>query len=136
MQPYFGYHKNIAITRDSTILVDGAGSQLQRQYSTYALSRFLNIAYIHSCLMHIFYEGLSALEKNQSDPTLLSRYNKTFDIPSDIVLPKNTQIHSVDQLDYHTFFQIKKEAKENGGFHIIRAAFPYLICDQYPEMLS
>lgn len=86
--------------------------------------------------MHIFYEGLSALEKNQSDPTLLSRYNKTFDIPSDIVLPKNTQIHSVDQLDYHTFFQIKKEAKENGGFHIIRAAFPYLICDQYPEMLS
>jgi hypothetical protein len=130
------YQKNIAITRDPTIMVDGAGSQLQRSYCTYGLSRFLKISYLHSPLIGIPYEGLAALEKNQSDPTLLARYNKTFPIPSDLTLPRKFTRHRLTTLDEDGFLQIQEEAKSQRTFHLIELGLPYRISDRHPEILT
>ncbi|MFZ4116685.1 MAG: hypothetical protein ACOYK6_08220 [Chthoniobacterales bacterium] len=136
MHSYFDPLDNVAITRDNTVLMDGAGSQLQRNYCTYALARFLNIAYVHSPLIQISYEGLSALEKNQSDPQLLSRYNETFTIKSDLELTQNTKVHRLQNINLENFSLIQEEAKKSRSFHLIKVGFPYLISDRYPEMLD
>lgn len=136
MRSDFEHLDNVAITRDNTILMDGAGSQLQRNYCTYALARFLNIAYIHSPLKEMSYQGLSALEKNEEDPNLTARYNKVFTIPSDIELPENARVHHVEKLDLNLFKLIQEEVKKDKYFHLIKTGFPYLITDQQPQMLD
>lgn len=127
---------NIALTRDNTILTDGAGSQLQRHYCTYALARFLNIAYIHSPLLRISYHGFSPFEKNQADLELITRYNQTFSIPSDMELPKNRIVHQIHHCHLDNITLIQEEAKKTREFHLIKAGFPYPICNQHPEMLE
>lgn len=136
MQPYSESLHNIALTRDNTILTDGAGSQLQRHYCTYALARFLNIAYIHSPLHRISYHGFSTFDKNQEDPVLISRYNQTFSIPSDMELPQNKIVHQIHYCHLDNIALIQEEAKNTCEFHLIKAGFPYPICNQHPEMLE
>ena len=78
---------NIAFTYANDVLCDGAGSQLHRIYSVYGLSRLFHVAYYHSPLKTIGYQGMVALEKNENSLELLERYNQLFHIPSDIELP-------------------------------------------------
>jgi hypothetical protein len=136
MQSYSDSLHNIALTRDNTILTDGAGSQLQRHYCTYALARFLNIAYIHSPLLRISYHGFSSNENTQADHALVARYNEVFSIPSDMELPQNRTVHHVDKCTFQNIALIQEEAKKTREFHLIKAGFPYPICNKHPEILE
>ena len=84
---------NFALSYNNTVVMDGAGSQLHRIYSIYAISRFLGISYIHSPLQAIPYQGLLSLEKNEINHDLVERYNQLFTIPSDREIPKQAKIH-------------------------------------------
>jgi hypothetical protein len=80
---------SIALTYANDKLTDGAGAQLLRIYGVYAISRALGLPYIHSPLIKIGYQGLSALERNSASDGVVSEYHRIFGIPSDIELPES-----------------------------------------------
>jgi hypothetical protein len=74
----------IVLTYNADASHEGAGTQLQRMYGIYALSRFLNVPYRHTPLRHVAYQGLSALQRNVIDPDYVDRLNRVFHIDSDL----------------------------------------------------
>jgi len=123
----------IALTYANDRETDGAGAQLQRVYGIYAASRFLGVPYFHSPLKSIGYQGLAALEKNTSSPEVESRYNRVFEIPSDIELPERRIIHEMRDADPGLIMELKKGAEETGEFNLVRIVYPYPITDQHPD---
>jgi hypothetical protein len=89
----------IGLTYANDKLTDGAGAQLQRIYGIYAVARFLRVAYIHSPLKKIGYQGLEALENNASSIGYEEKYNRLINIASDIELPINPIVHDMDLAD-------------------------------------
>jgi hypothetical protein len=62
---------------------DGVGSQLQRIYGLYAMSRALHIKYVHSPILHVTYQGFVPFLTGQNDSDFEIRYNAFFALPSD-----------------------------------------------------
>lgn len=126
---------NIAFTYANDFLCDGAGSQLQRIYGVYGLSRMLNVSYYHSPLKEIGYQGMTALEKNENSLELLERYNQLFHIPSDVELPLEYVSVSCMIGDKKFLADIVHEAKEKKDqFFLIRMAFTTPFTDKHPEV--
>ena len=125
---------NVAVTYANDKLKDGAGAQLQRIYGVYALSRFLNVPYVHTPIETLGYHGLPALEANSTSPTLESEYNRIFEIPSDIELPRQRIVHEMQDADAERIIQLQSEGKAAGEFHLVRILMPYPITDRYPEL--
>ena len=125
----------IAITYLNDNLNDGAGSQLHRIYAIYAISRLLNVAYIHSPLIRLDYQGLSALENNSSSQGSVSEYNKVFCIPSDIALPTKFIIRDIEPREFRprTFRKLKNEATRDGVFILARLEWPFDIAGEFTE---
>src|SRR5207249_92477 len=72
----------VAVTYDNSS-TDGVGSQLQRIYGLYALSRALHVKYVHTPLGRVGYQGLMPLLTGHLDPDFAVRYNAFFSLPSD-----------------------------------------------------
>jgi hypothetical protein len=125
---------NIALTYANDKLMDGAGAQLQRIYGIYAISRFLKLPYLHSPLKKIGYQGLSAIESDSSSSELEARYNRIFDIPSDIQLPQERIIHQTIHADLDSIKRLQIAAKSIGKFVLIRILFPYAVTDRNPDL--
>jgi hypothetical protein len=125
---------NIALTYANDRQMDGAGAQLQRIYGIYAISRFLNLPYVHSPLMRIGYQGLAALESNSSSTELESRYNCVFAIPSDIELPERKVTHDTIHADLKFIEGVHDAAKMAGEFALIRILYPYAISDRHTDI--
>jgi hypothetical protein len=123
----------VGVTYANDKHTDGAGSQLQRIYGVYAVSRLLNLSYIHSPLLKLDYQGLAALENNSSNQDVVSQYNQIFNIPSDIELPKSFITRDVHNLTIRTIEQLKKEAKSKNTFILAKVLYPYKIADAYPD---
>jgi hypothetical protein len=123
----------VGVTYANEKHTDGAGSQLQRIYGIYAVSRLLNLPYIHSPLLKLDYQGLAALESNSSNQDVVSQYNQIFNIPSDIELPKSLITREIQSLTLRTIEQLKKEAKSKNTFILARVLYPYGIADAYPD---
>lgn len=87
MQSEYKRLPNVALTYANDVIMDGAGAQLHRIYTIYALSRHLGVSYFHSPLFELRYQGLAALEKNERDAKIVERYNSLFTLPSDVVVP-------------------------------------------------
>lgn len=104
--------KNLALTYDNTSLMDGAGSQLCRIYGIYAFARQLNLSYYHSPIQRIGYQGVIALEKNEEDLELPKRYNKKFQIPSDVEVPPDANVSSLVFADKRSIAYLKEKAQE------------------------
>ena len=86
------------ITYDAISHQDGAGAQLLRIVSAYLISKYYNIGYIHTPLLHIGNYGLLCLEEKKEDITQIIRYNKLFNFVSDTI-NNNVNIiklHSID----------------------------------------
>ena len=124
----------VALTYANDRQMDGAGAQLQRIYGIYAISRFCNLPYVHSPLLRIGYQGLAALESNSSSSELEARYNRVFDIPSDIELPAKRTIHETIHSDPDIFKRLDIYAKRSGEFTLVRILFPYSMTDRNPAI--
>jgi hypothetical protein len=124
---------NIALTYANDQENDGAGAQLQRIYGIYAISRFFKLPYVHSPLRTIGYHGLAALEKNSAVPDLESRYNRVFEIPSDLELPERRVVHDMRDADAAQILKLRDSGQKTGEFHLVRILFPYPITDKIPE---
>jgi hypothetical protein len=124
----------IALTYANDKMMDGAGSQLQRMYGIYAVSRYLHLPYIHTPLKEIGYQGLAALEKNTNSPDLQDQYNRVFTIPSDIELPPGTISMFVSSPKVEDLARLKNEAEKENKFYLVRMLFPYDITEKNPEI--
>ena len=125
---------DVALTYANDKHTDGAGAQLQRIYGIYALSRFLKLPYVHSPITKIDYQGLAALECNSSSTELESRYNRIFEIASDILLPEQAVVHDMTDADLDVIKRHLVVAKITKRFALIRILYPYPITDRYPEI--
>ena len=123
----------LGVTYDNEPLQDGAGAQLQRIYSTYALTRLLKLQYIHSPLKRIRYQGLASVEANTEDPGLANRYNEVFSIPSDLELPEEIRICHCETPDALTLWKLKTEAERRRRFTLIRCVYPYPVQESHPD---
>jgi hypothetical protein len=126
----------IALTYANDKMMDGAGSQLQRIYGIYSLSRYLGLPYIHSPLIKIGYQGLSALEQNRRSLEIESRYNRIFDICSDIALSDNCITHEMYGVDYELIEELQNRIKYIDEFHLLRIVVPYSIADKVPDIYN
>lgn len=124
---------SLGVTYLNNKLTDGAGAQLQRIYGIYAISRFLNVPYIHSPLISLDYQGLNALENNSSDQEIVPKYNKVFQIHSDMELPKDFTVHEIHNFNLRIFEQLRKEAEASKTFILARILLPYGVTDSYPR---
>jgi len=123
---------NLALTYANDKNTDGAGAQLQRIYGIYAISRLLKIPYVHSPLKRIGYQGLAALEINSSSAGLEERYNRVFEIPSDIELPEQRNVHDMAHADLALILELQSTARLSGEFTLVRILFPFPITDRLP----
>lgn len=126
---------NVALTYANDVIMDGAGAQLQRIYSIYALSRHLGVSYFHSPLFELGYQGITALEKNQRDPKIVERYNALFSIPSDEALPEDAIVHYLMRANFDFIHDLKNEARDKKSFHLVKIVSTYPAADHFPEML-
>jgi hypothetical protein len=126
----------IALTYANDKMMDGAGAQLQRIYGIYSVSRYLGLPYIHSPLIKIGYQGLSALEENHRSLEIESRYNRIFDIRSDITLPESYITHEMYGVDHELIEELKNKIKHTDEFHLLRIVVPYAIADNVPDIYN
>jgi hypothetical protein len=125
---------NIALTYANDKHTDGAGAQLLRIYGIYAISRSLNMPYVHSPMKRIDYQGLSALENNSASAEFELQFNRMFEIHSDMRVPEPHVVHEMTDADIELITQLQSAAPNTGEFHLIRILYPYPITDQHPEM--
>lgn len=105
-------------------MMDGLGSQLQRIYGIYALSRYYKVPYIHTPLKEIAYQGLSALEQNCNGEGIEDKCNKVFTIPSDIEVPKNAIIRYLEAPKPNDINQLILEAHMKKEFYLVKILIP------------
>ncbi|MBU7581755.1 MAG: alpha-1,2-fucosyltransferase [Nostoc sp. TH1S01] len=126
----------VGLTYANERFTDGAGAQIQRIYGIYAVSRFLNVPYIHSALAKLDYQGLIALEQNTVNQDIVNEYNKIFKIPSDIELPVDYCTDYIHNLDLLIFEKLRRKAIKNQTFILAKVLLTYNITDIYPETLQ
>lgn len=125
----------IAITYKDDGNQDGICSQLLRIYGVYAISRSLDVAYLHSPIAHLGYHGLQALENNSPLPDLLADVNRVFHINSDLVLPdRQVVIHDMIDADAELIGKMKHFGRDSNEVHLIRILYPFPITDSAPEL--
>jgi hypothetical protein len=126
--------RHLAITYANNRFQDGAGAQLQRIYGIYAISRFLEVPYVHSPIESIGYQGLQALENNVPFENLPSEYNRVFHMPSDVDMPEKRATYDLEQADIEFIETIKNSGSNRAEFSLIRILFPYDVTNRYPEI--
>ncbi|MBX9743560.1 MAG: hypothetical protein K2W99_08505 [Chthoniobacterales bacterium] len=132
---HLGRLSNLAITHANDRYLDGAGAQLQRIYSIYALSRFFDISYVHSPIQKIGYYGLAALEQNETTPQIIARYNEVFTIPSDVEVPSTAIIHHLVRMDLDFLCDLRDRLKKSDEFHLIKLIFPDPLINHHAQSL-
>ena len=123
----------IGVTYANDKKFDGPGSQLQRIYGIYSVSRLLNLPYIHSALMQIDGINFDTLKEEAVSSHMLSEYNRIFKIPSDMNLPDNYIVREVDMINLNLLRRFQKEAMRRKTFILVRILLPYRISDVYPD---
>ena len=131
-----GVDQRLVLTYDNEAQTDGVGAQLQRIYGTYAISRLLGVPYLHSPLVRVDYQGLAALEENESDPGFHQEFNSLFQIESDVVLTDecfNLNLRDVSAEMFHQLLAIVDRDGTRGRSYLVRLAAPHGIADRFPD---
>jgi hypothetical protein len=123
-------HGMVALTYANDAGGGGAGSQLQRVYGVYALSRLLRMPYIHSPLKEVSHHDLAALESNSGIDDLVDRYNTIFTIPSDVKATKDLVVHYLRNPDKQSILAIRKSSRGDSKLNIIKILLPYKILEK------
>jgi hypothetical protein len=109
--------QRLVLTYDNQAQTDGVGAQLQRIYGIYAISRILGVPYLHSPLARVDYQGLAALEENESDPGFHEEFNSLFQIDSDLVRTDdvfNLNLRDVSMAMFHQLLAIVDRDETRG----------------------
>jgi len=125
----------LVLTYDNTALTDGVGAQLHRIYGIYAVSRLLGVSYLHSPLLDVGYQGLSALQANAADPDFHRSFNELLDIPSDIVPAGDLQTIRLPNIGLTVANQLvaRTERGSAGKATLLRLTTPHGIADRFPD---
>jgi len=126
----------LALTYDSTAMTDGVGAQLQRIYGIYAISRHLGVAYLHTPISRVDYQGLTALEGNSGDPEFHREFNDVFRIASDFVPAGRFHTLDLPNISLEEFHGLRAlvERGATGGIPcLVRLVMPYGIADGVPD---
>ena len=125
-------HGHVAVTYDQNAS-DGLGSQLQRIYGLYALSRALDIKYVHTPLGQVDYQGLMPLLAGRTDPDFAARCNAFFALPSDDFDLDGCECLLVPFPNEKRIEQYRGYAAATGRPVLLRAHEPYGYTDPHPE---
>jgi Uncharacterised nucleotidyltransferase len=123
---------DVAVTYDQNAS-DGLGSQLQRIYGLYALSRALAIKYVHTPVGQVDYQGLMPLLAGRNDPDFAARCNSFFALPSDDFDLDSCERLLVPNLNEKRIEQYRRHAAAIGCPVLLRAHLPYGYTDPHPE---
>ena len=123
---------HVAVTYDQNAS-DGLGSQLQRIYGLYALSRALDIRYVHTPLGQVEYQGLMPLLSGRTDPDFAARCNSFFALPSDDFDLDGCERFLVRSPNETLIEQYRRYAAAIGRPVLLRAHEPYAYTDPNPE---
>jgi hypothetical protein len=122
----------VAVTYDQNAS-DGLGAQLQRIYGLYALSRALDIKYVHTPLGQVDYQGLAFLLAGQTDPDFAARCNSFFALPSDGFDLDGCERLLVPYPNEKRIEQYRRYAAAIGRPVLLRAHHSYDYTDLHPE---
>ena len=122
----------VAVTYDQN-QADGVGAQLQRIYGLYALSRALDIKYVHTPLGQVDYQGLMPLLAGRTDPDFATRYNAFFSLPSDDFDLDGCERLLVPYPNEKLVEHYRQHAAATGRPVLLRAHEPYGYTDRHPE---
>lgn len=122
---------DVAVTYDQSA-TDGVGSQLQRIYALYALSRALHIKYVHSPIGHVGYQGFLPLLTGRTDPDFEARYNAFFSLPSDTFDLESCERVRVPYVGQDTVERYQEHAAGTGRPVLLQAIEPYRYIDRHP----
>ncbi len=123
---------DVAVTYDQNAR-DGLGSQLQRIYGLYALSRALDIRYVHTPLGKVDYQGLMPMLAGRTDPDFVARCNSFFALPSDDFDLDGCERLLVPYPNEKRIEQYRGYAAATGRPVLLRAHQPYGYTDRHPE---
>jgi Uncharacterised nucleotidyltransferase len=127
-----GNDGEVAVTYDQNAS-DGVGAQLQRIYGLYALSRALDIKYVHTPLGEVSYQGLKPLLARRTDPNFAARYNAFFSLPSDAFDLDGCERILFRSPDRERVERWRQYSAATGRPVLLQAHEPYHYTDRHPE---
>jgi hypothetical protein len=125
----------VAVTYDPHRATDGVGSQLHRIYGLYALSRALDVRYVHTPLARVDYQGFLPLLTGRTDPDFVARYNSFFRLPSDDFDLERCERVPIHILTRNIVEQYRTYAATTGRPVLLQAIHHYGYTDGHPEAL-
>ncbi|MFC4948442.1 hypothetical protein [Pseudonocardia sp. GCM10023141] len=125
----------VAVTYDNSNS-DGVGSQLQRIFGLWALSRDLGIRYVHTPLGRVGYQGLMPLLEGHLEPDFVDRFNAFFTLPSDEFDRERCEVVTIHGPTPHDIEQLRERAAATGRPVLVSACHPFNYTDHVPEACS
>jgi len=125
----------VAVTYDQTT-TDGVGSQLFRIYGLYALSRALDVKYVHTPIGLVGYQGFLPLLTGRSDPDFTARYNAFFSLPSDEFDLASCERVRIHILGGDTVERYRQHAAATGRPVLLQAIHHYGYTHWHPEVFQ
>jgi hypothetical protein len=124
----------LALTYANTSMYDGPGSQLQRVYGIYALSKALKVPYLHAPLLKIGYVALDRIKTRFYDEAIRERFNSRFTIPSDPWPDSPDRACECEAPSWRELLAIRQVAKARREYTLVRIHRPYAITDTWPAI--
>ncbi len=124
----------LALTYANTSMYDGPGSQLQRVYGIYALSRALKVPYLHAPLLKIGYVALDRIKTRFYDDAIRERFNTRFMIPSTPWPDTPDHTCECEEPTWSELLAIRKTAKAKREYTLVRIHRPYAVTDTWPAI--
>jgi hypothetical protein len=121
----------VAVTYDQTT-TDGVGAQLFRIYGLYALSRALDVKYVHTPIGLVGYQGFLPLLTGRSDPDFTARYNAFFSLPSDDFDLESCERVRIHILTEEVVERHRERAAATGRPVLLQAIHHYGYTDDHP----
>lgn len=125
--------KTIALTYLNDQHTDGAAAQLQRIYGIFALSRALQIPYIHTPLLRLDYQGLKQMQIGKPDHEIVGKWNALFHLESDENIQSYPYVLKIPQPEIGFDEKLIEEAKSLGRPTLVKILHPYAILDRFPN---
>ena len=122
----------LAVTYDSTSASDGVGSQLQRIYGLWALSRGLGVKYVHTPIERVGYQGLIPLLDGDLQPDFADRFNAAFALPSDDFDTDGCELVRIHTLTREIVEEHQARARAAGRSVLLAACTPLGYTDREP----
>lgn len=125
----------LAVTYDNSSS-DGVGSQLQRIYGLWALSRGLGVKYVHTPLGRVGYQGLVPLLSGNLEPDFADRFNEFFTLPSDEFDTEHCETVAIHGLNKKIVELHRQRAVATGRSLLLSSCTPFGYTDDVPAACS